>query len=125
MAKTRTKLVPATTENITNDVLNRLRADGHACRRINTAGIWDEVGGFYRKVKKTETGTSDVIACLKGKMGFGLFAGIEIKKGKDTQRNSQSKFEAEVRAAGGLYILIKVQSDFIKWYDYLKTTEII
>lgn len=112
--KTRVKVVPATTANITDDVINRLRAAGHMARRINTTGIFDPVNKIFRKPKKGESGTSDIISCVNG-----YFVGWEIKKGGDTQRATQKEFQQETETAGGFYFIIKGQEDYFYYYELL------
>lgn len=62
-------------------------------------------GRFIPAAKK---GLGDVTAVIKGK-----YVSIEVKIGKDIQRDDQKKFEADLTDAGGAYMIVRDWSDFI------------
>lgn len=55
-----------------------------------------------RVVKVGLPGVSDVLACYRGR-----FLGVEVKVGRDTQREGQGTFQEALERAGGLYILAR------------------
>jgi hypothetical protein len=55
-----------------------------------------------RPIRIGEPGTSDTIACIRGR-----FVGIEVKVGNDVHRADQKSFQRAIEAAGGLYILAR------------------
>ena len=132
-AKTTGRLVkvPATTNNITRGVINFLTVRGHYAFRVNTTGIWDPTKQILRR-STTPAGASDVVACLKLPAPYmvktaeghkyltaGLFLAVEIKNKftRDKMRPDQEVFAANVRAAGGIYLVVKRYEDFIAWYN--------
>lgn len=52
------------------------------------------------------SGSSDILACIKGRM-----IGIEAKCGKDRARPNQQRFATALTAAGGLYIVARSVDD--------------
>lgn len=53
-----------------------------------------------RIVKVGVPGVSDLLACIDGQ-----FWGIEVKVGRDRQREEQARFQAAVERAGGRYVM--------------------
>jgi hypothetical protein len=113
----KTKLVPATTANITTAIINRLNADGHYAKRINNAGVYNVKAGAFRRTRKDQKGISDIIACLYGPSHIGRFVAIEIKNTGDRQSPDQIRNQEEVENAGGVYLIIEKLSDFTDWYE--------
>lgn len=68
-----------------------------------TGALKDQTG---RLVRFGLSGSSDIIAVIKGR-----FVGIEVKVGRDRQRQNQANFAAAVQKAGGLYILARSVDD--------------
>jgi VRR-NUC domain. len=63
-------------------------------------------GTFIPAAKK---GLGDVTAVLKG----GKYVSIEVKIGRDRQRDDQKKFETQLNRAGGAYILVHDWPEFL------------
>jgi hypothetical protein len=60
------------------------------------------VMGNARPIRIGLPGTSDIIACHKGR-----WLGVEIKVDRDQQRPEQKNFQAAIEAQGGLYVLAR------------------
>lgn len=56
-------------------------------------------------------GSSDLKVVLDGK-----FIAVEVKFGKDTQKDDQKKYQAAVEKSGGTYIIVRSFHDFLVWY---------
>jgi hypothetical protein len=123
----KTKRVPATTENITEGIINFLNAMGHFAFRVNTTGVWDPGKEFFRK--SPNRGTADIICSMAyrkpitgvaGTMIFniGVFLAVEVKNALtfDTLRDDQKIFRDNVRATNGLYLIAYSYDDFLNWY---------
>jgi len=111
----KTKLVPATTNNITKGVIAFLNSKGFVAFRVNNTGIFDPINNRFRKRANNELGICDVIACSPS----GFFVGIEIKNKytNDKIRPDQKIFHDRIRAAQGKIEVVKTYEDFLKWYD--------
>lgn len=70
--------------------------------------VFDPKTGTFRRFAGVK-GVPDISAVAKG----GIFMGIEIKDGKDRQRPAQKRFEREVKARGGIYLLVREIQDLI------------
>ena len=57
----------------------------------------------YHPISYGLPGSSDIVGMLPG----GRFLGVEIKVGRDRQRDTQRAFEARVRQVGGLYVVVR------------------
>lgn len=121
MSKPRTKKVPLNAENLTNDIIARIQYDGWDAWRINTVGIWDPNKGIMRKIKESEKGKSDVWCVCNGRTIC-----LEVKVDRDTQSDEQKSFERRVVKAGGVYVIIKTQQDFLKfWTKYKRDNNLV
>lgn len=110
----KTKKVIEDANTITDGLVSLINLSGNYAGRINTTGIFDPVHNIWRKLKETELGKSDIIACIRGK-----FVAIEIKFGKDTQKRRQKSFEKRVLQAGGVYYQIHTWEEAEQWWaDY-------
>jgi hypothetical protein len=101
--------------SITKGIVNQLLSEGHSARRINTMGVWDEKKKLWRRA--AQTGTADILACIAPN---GRFLAIEVKFGKDTQRNAQKEYQDEVNGTGGTYLIIKAWEDWLFWWSKYK-----
>jgi len=137
--RTRTKLVPATTNNITTGIINLLLRDGHSASRINIGGNLEPaaIGGNspiakaaailrasgyvvgHWKKSGSRLGVADVLACMKPS---GSFLAIEVKNELTNDRASkeQLQFEHEVRRAGGDYWIVLSYEEFVARYNNSK-----
>ena len=62
-----------------------------------------------RYIPAAKKGLGDATAVLKG----GRYVSIEVKIGRDTQRDDQSKVERQITRAGGGYILVHNWPEFL------------
>lgn len=76
--------------------------------KINTIGVYDQRGGFYRKLSKyVLPGTPDILACVNVN-GVGVFVGFEVKSEKGRQSKTQKDFQEALQAKGkGFYFLVR------------------
>jgi hypothetical protein len=86
---------------LVNDILLEVSPLGMAWS--NATGAVKVDGRFLRYGLQ---GSSDVLACIKGR-----FVGIEAKVGADRQRKNQGNFAEAIRKAGGVYILARSVDD--------------
>ena len=92
------------TNGITKLILDYLRYvyGSSSIRRISSEGKYRPGIGF---IPSSNKGLSDIEGFCNGK-----FVSIEIKVGKDKQRESQIKRQKEIEADGGIYYLCKWES---------------
>lgn len=93
------------TNGITKLILDYLRYvyGSSSVRRISSEGKYRPGVGF---IPSSNKGLSDIEGFCNGR-----FVSIEIKVGKDKQRDSQIKRQKEIDADGGIYYLCK-------WVDF-------
>lgn len=87
---------------LVNDILLEVSPLGLAWS--NQTGALKNAEG--RLVRYGLPGSSDVLACINGRM-----VGIEAKVGADRQRKNQCNFADAMRKAGGIYILARSVDD--------------
>lgn len=87
-------------------------------RRIDTTKVHTTVTGFKQVVGSVSwqkgsgtKGTADISATVNG-----LSLKIEVKIGKDRQSDHQKKYEEQIMQAGGMYLIAKEFTPFVKWY---------
>ena len=105
------KKVPATTNNTTTAIINFLLSKGHSASRVNVQGQWDEKKQLWRP-SGSRKGFFDIAACI-----FGRFVVLDTKTGDDELSEDQLKFQAEVRAAGGIAEEMETYQHFLDWYE--------
>ena len=125
------KIVPATTNNLALGVKNFLLERGHTARIINNGAVYDPTLGIYRKKKKSEKGTADIIAGIhiiirdynSHERFFCQYVAFEIKNKEtgDKMSEDQHEYKKEVETAGGLYVVIEKYQDVIDWYEQRKS----
>jgi hypothetical protein len=93
------------TNGITKLIVDYLRYvyGSKSIRRISSEGKWRQGIGYIRSENK---GLSDIEGICNGK-----FLSLELKIGKDKQRDSQKARQIEVENDGGIYYLCK-------WIDF-------
>ena len=103
-AKAVTNVVPDT-NGITNLILAWFdyHFENQSLRRISSEGKYRKGVGF---IPSSNKGMSDIEGLVNGK-----FWSIELKVGRDKQRDSQIKRQQEIEKSGGLYWLLK-------WTDF-------
>lgn len=98
------------TNAITNSIIQFLQLKGHFVSRIQSQGQYHPTRGRWIK-SKVRKGIGDIIACIDGQFWM-----IEIKVGKDKQSEYQKSVEADVKKAGGKYIIVKQFGEFLGLY---------
>ena len=122
-----------TANGLTNAIKDFIKAHGFQAERVNTMGIpkdnrkiITDVMGFQRMIGSIDyrpsgstTGSADIHASIpiKGSNGFAVSVKIEIKIGRDKQSEAQLKYADQVRAAGGIYIVVHNLEEFFNWWD--------
>lgn len=91
-----------THSDLVNAVLLHLSPMGLAWKN-STGALKDATG---RLVRYGLPGSSDVLACISGRM-----VGVECKVGRDRQREHQARFADALHRAGGIYILARSVED--------------
>lgn len=136
--RTRKIKVPATTNNITTGIINRLLVDGHSASRINIQGQFTpipqgDVVYFNRSSLRAELsrkglligrfqksgarkGVADILCCMRPS---GSFLAIEIKNAltEDKVRPDQLAYMEEIKKAGGDYWIVTSFDEFIQRYE--------
>ena len=87
-----------------SSAVNRIRL---AVSALGGVSIPYTVGSFRamdsdRVIRVGLPGVSDILACIGGR-----FIAVEVKVGRDTQRDEQKSFQAAAEKAGALYVLAK------------------
>lgn len=110
----KTRLVPATTNNITLGVISFLNSKSFVAFRVNNTGIYDPIARAFRKKAKNELGICDIVACSPR----GFFIGIEIKNKltKDRTSKDQIIFHDRIKQAKGQIIIIKAYPEIEEWH---------
>jgi hypothetical protein len=115
----------ATANGLTKCIKDFLNYSGHQAERISSMGrvidkkkkLTDIMGrtievGSSQYIPSTSTaGTADISAIIKGRA-----VKIEVKIGKDKQSQAQKQYEADVTAAGGVYVIARDFDGFMEWY---------
>jgi len=76
--------------------------------RVNTTGIYDTKTGKYRLSGATK-GVADIVGTYRGRS-----VSVEVKIGRDRQSNAQMKYQRQIEAAGGVYIIASSFDNFLK-----------
>lgn len=96
-------------KEIENSVLEYLRYQvGVFAFKVNTMGVYDQRGGFYRKLSKfILPGTPDIIACVSVK-GVGVFLCFECKAPDGRQSKDQKIFQEKLQdQSNGFYFIVR------------------
>jgi hypothetical protein len=80
-----------------------IAADGAMFWRANSGGRPDANG---RIVMGNPSGTADILGCVAGRL-----VGLEVKREGEKQNPNQLRWEQWVRAAGGVYAVVRCPSD--------------
>lgn len=101
--------------SIIGGVAERIHTQG---RRVDNTKIVTDVLGFSKQIGSVEwrkttgrKGTSDMKVLYNG-----LAYSVEIKYGRDTQKDDQIDYQKAVEAAGGIYIIVKSFEDYLIWF---------
>jgi len=120
-----TKFTDKTANGLTKAIITFINLTGMQAERINNMGrmvdktkIVKNVLGHSQKIGSIEwqkgtgtKGTGDISATVNG-----MSVKIEVKIGKDRQSDDQIKYQEKVTSAGGIYIIAKEFTPFVKWY---------
>ena len=115
-----------TANGLTKCIIHFLKIRGHQAERINNTGRpidkrheFTDVLGNRRQVGSIKwipgsgtNGTADVSATIAGKS-----VKVEIKVGRDRQSQAQRRYQEEVTAAGGIYVVASSFEGFYNWYN--------
>ena len=89
------------TNGLTKAIRAHLKTLGMPSFRINVMGVYNKETGKYMKSNAT-LGMPDILTIYNG-----VFIGIEVKFGRDSQKDKQKERQEEIEAAGGYYIIAK------------------
>lgn len=90
-------------------IIDYLKLKGYHAERIHCSGMAYLKDGKLSYYPTTmHKGTSDIHATIKGR-----FIAIEIKIGTDRQSTWQREYEADIRQAGGIYIIARSFAGFL------------
>lgn len=109
------KKAPSPSNALTASILNYIQDAGGYAVRINVFG---GLKAGKRTKSTTRRGTADIHACFRGR-----HLSIEVKVGRDVMSDEQRQTEADVRKAGGLYVLAIDLQTFKVWFDSLQIME--
>ena len=115
-----------TANGLTRCIVAYIHYNGGQAERINTTGIpIDErrtvtditghtqtIGGIRWRRSGGTIGSADISATIGGRS-----VKIEVKIGRDRQSEAQRQYQADIEAAGGLYVVAKNFTEFKQWYD--------
>ena len=87
-------------QDLVNAVIDLIRYRGGVATRINAGMRVIDDGGKRRVMRGADAGTSDIIACYKGR-----YLATECKFGKNKPTTKQLDFLDSVREAGGLALV--------------------
>lgn len=120
-----TKYSDKTANGLTKAIIRFINLSGMQAERINNLGrmvdkskvVTNYIGQSYKIgsiewQKGTGTkGTADISATVNG-----LSVKVEVKINKDKMSKDQHKYNESVTNAGGIYIVSKDFTSFVKWY---------
>jgi hypothetical protein len=121
----KTKYSDKTANGLTKCIVEYIRLTGGYADRINNMGVYQQQKTYDNGLTQVVTqkggwrpggnrkGIADIIATNKGKM-----VQIEVKIGKDRMSPHQKKIQAEVTAAGGVYMVARNFDDWlVEWLE--------
>ena len=120
------KFSDKTANGLTSCIISWLRLQGMQAERISVTGrqidqrvTYTDVLGHQRTIgslkwiKTSGTrGSADISATIAGKS-----VKIEVKLGRDKQRQAQSEYQKAIEKAGGLYFIASTFEQFYDWYQ--------
>jgi hypothetical protein len=110
---------------LTAQIIDFIKLRGGQAERINTMGInrggkkvVTDVCGFKRTIGRDKwtksgstPGSADISATIKGRS-----VKIEVKIGKDNQKDEQTAYQDNIERAGGVYYIARDFESFYDWY---------
>jgi len=114
-----------TANKLTSCIISFLRCSGNQAERISVTGrpvdnrkTYTDVLGHKRQIgclqwipTRMQRGSADISATIKGRS-----VKIEVKVGRDYQRQAQIAYQRDVEAAGGVYFIATNFQEFYEWY---------
>ena len=97
-----------------NAIIQLIKARGGLAIRINSGSI----AKGARVIKGAAKGTSDIIACFRGK-----FIAVEVKCGRNKPSDEQIDFGRVVNRAGGIFLVAYDIDTVIKELDMIENGE--
>ena len=93
-----------------NAIINLITLRGGVATRVNSgSAIFKGKNGVVNVIKGAEKGTSDILACYRGR-----YLAIEVKYGKGKATPEQFEFGRQVRDSGGLF-LVAYDVEEVNW----------
>lgn len=114
-----------TANGLQRAIVDFLTLEGWQAERINVMGR--PVFRTNREGEKvldkwitgqSRVGSADLSATIKGRS-----VKIEVKIGRDRQREEQRQYQQEIERAGGVYVIAKTFAEFKGWYDEFMKVE--
>lgn len=113
---------------LTRCVIDFLKLKGMQAERISSTGRYldrtkrfTDVLGNTRQIGtgkwikgNTTPGTADIASTIRGRS-----VKIEVKIGRDRQSEAQKEYQLEVETAGGIYLITRNFTEFIRQYENL------
>ena len=107
---------------LTDAIRNYCKLLGCATARINVMGIWDKSINGYRKSGST-LGVEDIDVSLPViiySVKTCVKVAVEVKIGRDTQKDEQIDRQEALTKAGAHYIIAKTFDEFKQDFDKIK-----
>ena len=115
-----------TANGLTRMLLDWIRLNGGQAERISPEGrILDQrrqftdsigrvrvFGGVRRIPSSMQVGTADISATVNGRS-----IKLEIKVGHDKQSAAQRRYQKQIEAAGGIYLIVRNFEDFVRFFN--------
>lgn len=114
-----------TANGLTRCIIKFLQLSGHQAERIAVTGrqidqrvTFTDVLGHTRQIGSVkwirgsmQPGTADISATIHGRS-----VKVEVKVKRDRQRKDQARYQQQVEAAGGIYVIASSFEGFYQWY---------
>ena len=125
-ARPQPKYTEKTANGLTKMIIDFLLFTGQQAERVSVTGrqidktkTFQDAIGRTRKIGSTKwipstmtPGSADISATINGRS-----VKIEVKIGRDKQRESQKQYQQQIERAGGIYWIVKTFDDFINKYN--------
>lgn len=119
------KFSDTTANGLTDCIIKFLQLSGHQAERISVTGrmidqrvTFTDVLGHTRQMGRVkyirsamQPGTADISATIRGRS-----VKVEVKVGRDRQRHEQVRYQQQIEAAGGMYVIASTFQGFYDWY---------
>lgn len=115
MPRTIKKLVPATTKNLTDAVVNYINLSGGFAFRVNTSGTYSESKRRWIR-SGAKKGASDIMGTCNG---HSFYIEIKNKETNDVPSDDQLQFEKDVKRVGAFHIFAKDFEEAKLFFEYV------